>query len=287
MKKFVYFWMGFVCSVLIFISVGCFSLPSLKQASAEKKTAKIEQQIDKNSDSALEKIKNYSYAANYSLSLDPSPNKFSEVASDMTSKALIVSGPPTMKESSEFKSIVKGLVSTNDIEVMKAQKALDIKDAEVVRLQGELVILNTKLDKQQEKNTELAKANASLGDFLARIKHWLFWGMIIVGILIAIHVLSVILPPPYNQPFHLVSLIFGLLGKAVAKFAPKAMEFASVVPKKAFDKSEHALQQVVTAVEEAREDPSLKQKLDPILLDKTDSDTSRPKIEEIKKSLNL
>ncbi len=272
-KKFI----QIACISIWICLVGCFSLPSAKQSAAEKKTAQIEQSISKNEDFRLEAIKSYNYGVQYSLSLEPNPSKNVQVAQNLNDKSLVVSGPPSFKNAEDFKQIVNGLVSTNKAEVTKAENDLRLRDLQVVRLQAELGSLNSKLNKQEEANTTLARANAKLGDFLARIYHYIYWIAGIIVFLIIIHILSLILPPPYNSIFSLVSGIFGLFGKMLFAIAPKAKVFAGVVGADVGKTLDH----VVASIQTVREtDPVTFAKIEPILKEKTD-EVSKPIIQTI------
>ncbi len=269
MKKFL------VYALSLTLLVGCFSLPSAKQSAAEKKTAQIEQSISKNEDFRLEAIKSYNYGVQYSLSLESNPSKNVQVAQNLNDKSLVISGPPSFKNAEDFKQIVNGLVSTNKTEVTKSENDLRLRDLQVIRLQAELGGLNAKLGVQEDKNLQLARENSNLGDFLARIKHWLFWIGIVIAVLIVIHLLS-FLPAPYGNVFSLVAMIFGMIGRFIFKAVPKAATFAKVVG----SNTKIALDDVVASIEEVKDKhPEVFETIKPILKSNTSKEISRPIID--------
>lgn len=285
-------------SLIAILGSGCLQ-PLKNWLKITKQEVKTEQKIDKNKDETVEKAKGTVWATDYSLSKDPAPNIFSTTAKDLNLRTQAIVGTPSLDVIKEYQKIIDGLVSTNELLRVDAQKALGKKDNEIVGLQSNLKELQTKLGKIEEEKNKLGLENSVLGQKWSNIKKW-FWVIVysIIGIFIFRVVLAVV-PPPYNQIGHIVDGIFGLFSKFVFRALPKAKEFAGVVGHEVHQLSEQTLKHLVMGLQEIREKEikpeevipqsknlQIKDLIDNTLSAVTDR-SSREKIVEIKKSLNL
>lgn len=276
----------------IIISLACLLLlsgcanPFKKQTRAIAQSQKVENQILQYERDLVDKGKTYVYGADHSLSLDTNRNIYSNVAKDMTERSLLALGNPDVKEAQNVKEIVGGLVSSNKLNKFIAEQKLQSIDDQVVRSQNKIDKLEEELGITQDRERKLALEHSALANKWVLLKR-IFWiGVWVIGIAVLIHILSFILPPPYNSLFGIVSGFVGFFAKGAFKLAPKAQEFAGVVGKSVFDTSEKTLKQLVEVIQEARDrDPDVKNKLDPMLKDATDKETTRPKIAAVKKEL--
>jgi len=264
---------------------GCFSNPLSKFKSASDKVEATQDKKAKTEEKVSEKAKNYVFAADYALSKDPEPSKESKVAKEMTGLSLSVSGPPAMKDSLEFKSIVDGLLATNAAKIKLAEEQLNKKNQEVVGLQGQISVLQDKLGIAEKIKDKIAAENSGLANkwnTLTRI----FWIIVYVACgAVVLHILSFIIPPPYNSVFSIISLLIGGFVKILMSLAPKAKDAANLVSKETHELSETTLKHLVGAIQEIRKDSNLVDKVDSVLKDFTSKETSRNKIIEVKKTL--
>jgi len=274
-------------------SIVCFCLflmgcqnPFNKQLKIEKTIATAQDKIDKNQDNINQSSKGYVFGADYSLSLDPEPSPYSAIAKDLTSRSLLLTGQPDLQTALFYQTLIKDLLSTNENIRAEAQIKLNKKDRENSLLQSENVSLKNKLTKIENEKDELARQFAKDAQLKFRIKQVFWWAIWIVGIMMLMHIISIVLPPPYNSIFSIVAGLLGLIIKSILSFAPKAANFAGVVGKQAYEVSEKTLKDVVLSIQEIKKsDPELFLKIEPILKDNTDREVSRPKIQEIKQKL--
>lgn len=272
---------------LLFSTSGCFNNPLRNLQSANTKVEAATHKKEKAEEKISEKAKNYTFGADYALSLDTSPSKESIVAKEMTGLSLAVSGPPPMEEVTDYKGIVDGLLSTNNAKIKKSEAELAAKNKEVEVLQTKLVGLEDKLVKAESDKEKVVNENTDLASKWAKLTK-IFWIVVYVAVfgLIA-HILNLILPAPYNSIFGIVSAILGLFTKGIIKIAPAAKETAGLISKEVHDTSKEALEHLVAAIEDARTKGNLADKLDPFLRDHTTKDGSREVIKDTKRELGL
>lgn len=280
-----------ILTAILALAAGCFT-PKDRQAAADEKVAKAKNAIEKNDDKIERKGVGYTYAGDYSLSLDPTPSPFSKLAKEMTERSLVATGLPEMQEILELRSIVRGLLSTNVTQKAQAEKDLAARDQEVVKLQAANKNLEDKLQVAEQKRDEVSKENAEYATKWKKMTGWIkkiLWG---VGILFALRFACIFLPPPYNMIGSVVDTVFGGLGKMVFKMMPAAKQAAGVVSEEAHITSEKTLEKLVGAIQDFRDrkkqasttDPVLSE-LDTLLNHYTDAEVTRPKIIEVKKNL--
>ena len=277
--------------------VGC-STPWSRNNKAVAKVDKAQSALIVNERDRMEVAKSFTFGADYSLTLDPDPSVYSTTAQNLTSRSLLASGIPAAEEALRLRKIVDGLVSTNDLLKINAQKALETKDQELIGLQNENTKLETTLKKAEENFKAVAAENAQLAQFLAKLKRiwaWIKWTFLTMVVL---RIAAVFLPPPYNFIGTIFDTIFGGLFKLGSKVLPKAKEAAGVVGQEVYHESNETLKQLVSALQEVRKkeinpaDASprsstvkLQDIIDPILRDHTSKEQTRRKIVEIKTQL--
>jgi len=260
--------------------------PIWKQNRSEKALENAKYQIEENRNKTDKKAIGFTYGADWSLSLDPEPSRYSVTAKSMTERSLLSSGMPDIQTALEFQKIVQGLVSSNFFIQKEAKTQLYKKELEVSRLQSQSEMLEIKLGKAEDKAKVVAEANASLANKWSRL---MIWGKLIIGVVIfgfVLRLVAAVLPPPYSGIGGIIDITFGSIFKLITRAMPKVKEYANVVGKETFDVSEKTLTSLVGAIQQARDKHlDIKEKIDPILRDFTDKEISRPKITEIKESL--
>jgi hypothetical protein len=264
--------------------VSCVS-PFQKNSKAEAKVDKAKQALDNNKAEQTEKAKGFVYAADFALSLDPNPSRFSEVGKNMTERSLLTLGQPDLEIALQYQRIVDGLVSTNAALQKKAKSELASKDREVESLQGDVVDLKKELGKAEEKRKVLAAENATMASKWARMMFWIRTVVYVVIGGFVLRIVAAVLPPPYNSIGYIIDFVFGGIGRCIFKLLPKAKDAAGVVAKEAYDISEKTLSSVVHGVQQARQNEDVRAVIDPILRDSTDKEIARPKIIEVKTQL--
>lgn len=282
--------MNKVLYLCLFLSVtGCslfnFRLPSSKVENQEKKIEKTEQKAQDNLINQFNASKAYVFGANLSLAKDTNKSPNSVLAYDLTSRSLLISGPPSVKDANFFTSIVDKTLSTNAVDHKEAEKLLKQKDELVIKIQDEATKLLTQKDREIEKLKQIAEDSASKADIVVKAQR--FWASIkwfVIGVIV-LRVIVIFIPPPMNSIGFLIDYAVGAVFALVKTVLPEAAKTAKVVSKEAFDVSESTLKALVSSIQEARQDPALRDKLDAILKDKTDKTVIRPKIISVKQEL--
>jgi hypothetical protein len=264
---------------------GCFALPSKKLANKEKKMEAAEAKLSANEVQQLEVGRDYLYSADYSLSLNPTPNRHDDVAKSLTERGLLATGLPPAEESFKLQKMVRGLVSTNADAVKDGEKMLAVKDKDIIKLQDENTDIKKELAKTKEEYKAVATQAALDANFKVKIMRWvrfIFYGVIVALI---IHVASLLVPPPYNAPLHIVSMFLGAIGRGIFKAAPQAAEFAGAVSKKTFQTSEETLFNLVRSIQQIKEKkPEVFTDIEPILSAEMDMQ-NKIKVQELKRHI--
>jgi hypothetical protein len=277
----------FLCTFLVVILTGCIGNPLKKFNSATEKVVAVQEKKEKVEDKVAEKAIPYTFGAQYSLGKEENPSQPVTVAKNLLDSSLTITGPPSFKDSLEFKQIVDGLLATNQVIVKAAETKLVAKNQEVIGLQGQISVLEQKLGIAEKVKEKIAQENSSMANKWAFLKKIFWWSVWIAGFFILSQILSTVLPAPYGSVFGVLSFLGGLIIKGISSIIPKAKEFGGVVSSQAYNLSEKTLKELVKSIQEIRRDEELAAKIDPILLDKTNAEDSRLKIKEIKTQLGL
>lgn len=281
MKKYL-----FSC-ILIFslLFTGC-KTPISQWFKASKSVETTKKEIVKTDDAIMKKVTEYLYGADFTLSLAPT-NRYTEVAKNFTERGLVTGGYPSMAETLILQKIVKDLVSTNQEIVLRGEKALKVKDQEVIDLQVQNKELQEKLSKQEEKLATVNAENAKLANTWKKITTGFWWILWILGIGFVLNVICHALPPPWNNIAAIIGLPIGLLIKIIKGLVPSAISFGGVVSDTVHKQSQDTLEKLVLAIEEIRKnDPDTFKNIEPVLKDKTTPET-RSKIIDIKKDYGM
>lgn len=239
----------FSAILISLILVGC-STPTEKFVDAQKLVDDANKQITSTEKQVEKKGADYTYAADFALSLDPNPNKYSEISKEFTSRAVLSLGNPDINEARILQGIVINLLSTNEQLVAKGALDLKEKDSEIGDLQSDIKDLNLKLQGKEDKLREVSAVNASLATTWQKITrsfHWVLW-IVIIGFIIS--VVGKFLPPPYNSIVGIIAVPLGLFTKLIHGLVPAAKQVAGVV-----DQSyKSALTDLTLAVQKVKEE---------------------------------
>lgn len=249
----------FLVIIVGLFSVGCRSLPSERVAKAQQKVEQTKAQIQDKNDAIVDKTRGYIFGADFALSLDNNPNKYSTVAKDMTGRARLTLGDPSMEDATILRDIINNLLSTNQAIIVKGQKALAEKDSEVTALQNNIAVLQKTLEVKEQKSNAIALEMSKLGDTWFKIKRVFYWVVWIIGIGLLFSVLSKVLPPPYNSIAGIIYVPFGLLSKLIHALFPAAKQVAGVVASKTYEETKKAFTNVVDSIEQTKEQIQNKQ----------------------------
>lgn len=263
-------------------------LASTKTARATNKIEEVQKNIAKTEDAEIEKARGYQWGTKLSLDTNKTPSKETELAESFNNKAILSLGPPSMQSARDFEKIVDGLLSTNKQLVASAQKLLDSKDNELIKLQKIKNELEIKLDKKEEAFKELSEKQSLLANKWQKLTRIFTWGFyaIIIGFIVSVILNN--LPPPYNLLSTPINIIFGAAGKMIYGLFPKVREFSGSVAHTAFATSENTLSQLVSCVESFKvQNPALyKEKFEGILRSGLDKE-HKQKIDSARNNLGF
>jgi hypothetical protein len=197
-------------ALLILVLVACIS-PTSRFNSKQAKVDKTKEKIQANQAGQQAIGRDFVYAADQALSQDPTPSRETEVAADMTHRALLALGLPEAEQASQLRQMVCDLISTNEELVVKGKRALAEKDAALAKIQAEKHSLDDKLGAAEAKLRLVSLENAELASKwvrLRRIAEWLVGGIVFLILLIlAIHILPLIFPELSGAQLALRSVI--------------------------------------------------------------------------------
>lgn len=276
----------FVGSFLLLILIGCMT-PIEKNQKSKDKILKIDEKISSNEGELMEFSKGYVYGANYALSLDPSPSKYSSLAYDLTDRSLIITGNPSAETAGLMKKSSEKLLSDEESERFSGQILLDAQNKRVERLQFQIKDLEDQRLIELKKWETIADQNAKDANFVFQIRKWLGRLKWIIISIVGLRIFAALAPPPYNSIGLIFDWIIGGAFRLISKLFTGATKAAGVVTEEVYKASDDALKGVVKAVQKVREkDPVVKQKIDIELLAET-AEPERMKIIEVKKELKM
>lgn len=183
---------AFVIAFAVFLS-GCW-MPSERFRRASERVATSEKAIATNQTERASTGRDFTYAADYALSLDPIPTKEARVAHTLTSRSLLATGLPGIDDATRLRTMVEDLISTNEMQRVRGQKALEAKDRQLATLQRQAEELGVRLEESERKLRKVNEDNASLADKWARLSR-LFWWVVAGAVLIGLGWLATIILP--------------------------------------------------------------------------------------------
>lgn len=186
-----------LCAFLIASLCGCIG-PLKRFSKAQKKVDNAQAAIATNRVEQQDIGRNFTFAANQALKSDPTPSRESQVAEDMTERALLAEGLPPAADAAALRQMASDLVSTNVEVNARGEKALSARDAELAKSQERGAKLGQQLTSAEQRLREVSQANAALASKWVRMRHiaeWLVGGIVFLFLLfVAVQVLPIIFP---------------------------------------------------------------------------------------------
>ena len=204
----------YVCIALI--AAGC-STPLGKFNKQKDVVTGISQNIDKNKEKEVESGRTFVYAADQALQKDPAPSKHSQVAKQMTTRGITALGPPQAENAIKSTKVVNDLLSEDPKQEKEGQKLLQQLDSQLVAVQNQNKLLESKLSSAQAKLEATNQENALMAtkyQSLMQKVYWIVGGVILIGLAgVAIKVTGVIAPfamPASGATSTLLKLVKGI-----------------------------------------------------------------------------
>jgi bacterioferritin (cytochrome b1) len=308
----------------IVIAIGLLSLTSCavftnkgKAAKAEEESRtnidNVENKISSNISDKLDEVGVLAYGTDIALSKVDEPTVEVEVAKDMNKRVMSLSGSPSLEKMKEMQDTIDKLTSDLDIERDAGKTKLNIKDAEITKLQTETKFLTQARDAEIRKYMGIAQqaaANADaykseldkldsfmgLGAIWYGLKKFVVRSMWILGIgsiLFMVLRLASMSNPIAASIFSIFNVIGSWVVNGIKLLVPKALEFAGNTATSVFNAYRGTMYKLIDSIQTLKEqqrkngDSNKKFTLDELMdeLTKTMSDDDKSRIVEIKREI--
>lgn len=259
---------------IIMMAAGCETFTSSgKAGKAEQRgratIAQIDDQKDANTSKKMESVSNFAFGLDYDLRKISNPPIEVEVALDLNTRILTLSGSPSLDRMKEMRVLVDKL--TSDLEKEKAQgkKLLEEKDSEIVAIQGEskaLIELKDSAVKHYMDTAASAAAQADgfkaqiddlnsywgLGAVFYGIKRFLVrfvWTFAIIAILFVILRFAAASNPIAASIFSVFEIGVSWVVQGIKTLFPKAMEFAGHTSTVTFNAYKNCMVKIIDSIQ--------------------------------------
>jgi bacterioferritin (cytochrome b1) len=308
----------------IVIAIGLLSLTSCAVFTNKGKAAKAEEESRTNIDNVENKISSnisdkmdevgiLAYGTDIALNKVDEPTVAVEVAKDMNKRVMSLSGSPSLEKMKEMQDTIDKLTSDLDIERVAGKTKLNIKDAEITKLQNETKFLTQARDAEIRKYMGIAQqaaANADaykseldkmdsfmgLGAVWYGLKKFVVRSMWILGIgsiLFMVLRIASMSNPIAASIFSIFNVIGSWVVNGIKLLVPKALEFAGNTATSVFNAYRGTMYKIIDGIQTLKEqqrktgDPTKKFTLDELMeeLTKTMSDEDKKRIVEIKREI--
>lgn len=306
-------------SAVLILQSGCAIFHSDGKNSRQEETARtrvenVETLIDKNVTATLDELANISYGVDYALSKEQQPSNPVQVARDLNTRAMALSGAPSLEEVKSMKTMIDDLTSQLKSERAKGQKLLEEKDLQITTLQTQTELLQEAKDAEIDKYMKLAQETAARADEiqsqLDKMNDFFGLGAVFYGLkrfftriawLLGIgSILYIVLRfASMSNPF--ASAIFSLFDQIMSWFvhlikvlAPRALEVAGQTATSVANSYKNAMSKMVKNIKvlkERQEAAGLENKkytLDELLVEfsKSMNDDEKKMVDEIKRNVS-
>jgi len=162
--------LGLLLVAIMYYTTGCAIFGGGKnknanrEESARAKVENVETLIGANLKDKINEIANLNYGVDYALSKEAVPSKNIQVAKDLNSRSMSLSGAPTVEEMKKMQQMIDDLTSQLADEKERGTKALENKDAEISAIQLESKMLVEAKDAEIRKYMKIAADTAARAD---------------------------------------------------------------------------------------------------------------------------
>jgi hypothetical protein len=310
-------YISIVLLVVVGLLTGCapvakiFGKSSAKESAAKTKIEKVDTLLSGNLKDKMSEIANLNYGVGYALDKETNASKNVNVAKDLNSRSLSVSGVPSLDDMKKMKQMVDDLTSQLQAEKERGQAELESKDKEIGEIQNAARELEEQKDLEIKKYMTLAESTANKADAaqaqLNEMDKWLGLGAIWYGLKHLITRLAWILGigsilfiilriASISNP--IASGIFGIFDQigswgvhVIQVLVPKAVSLAGNVSTAVFNSYKSTLTKIVDAIQMAESNATAAGKTATIQdalneVTKTMSSSEKDIVDDIKKALN-
>lgn len=261
--------------ILAGILTGCstvghiFGKNSAKEKKQADKIAEVQGQLAGNLQTQMGQLAQITYGVDYALSKENVPSKNVEVAKDLNSKAMSITGTPTIEEMTKMKQMVDDLTSQLQEEKDRGEKEraalnqelgavqqekkdlLASKDAEIAKY---IKFAQETAQKADSNAAELAKMNKwfGLGAVFYGLKHfvismaWIIGGLSLLYLILRLAAAS---NPIAASAFSIFETVVSWVVHGIQLAAPKAISIAGHIPTAVSDVYKTLLTKMIDNVE--------------------------------------
>lgn len=289
---------------------GVFGKSSSNEAKQSDRIEKVEKEQNRNLSGKMDQVAILASGTGYALQKVTNKEPAVAVAYDINTRVESLAGKPALDAEKEMWKTVDQLMSQVKAEREKGEKALLLKDEEISELQDETKFLLTSKDEAISKYMKMSQDAAMLADTrkseLDDYRGW--FGLKAVGkglwqfvtsmtwILGGLALLYFLLRafastnPAVGAIFSIVEQIAAGIIHIIQGLAPRAVQFASFIPKKQFDGYKQTLDKLVDTMELLKDNQKRNNKqytLDEILneFSKSMNDEDKARVDEVKKTV--
>lgn len=303
--------------ILLLVSIvfytGCKSVgkSSGKEATARAKVENVDALIGSNLRDKFDQLSSIHYGVEYALSKESDPSKNVVVARDLNSRAMSLSGVPSIEEVKNMRVMIDNLTSELNTEVERGKHALELKDIEINGLQLESQALVSAKDAEIRKYMKLAADTAAKADVvqeeLDKMNRFFGLGAVVYGLkrflvsaawILGIGSILYLFLRFASMSNPIAASIFSIFDQVMSWFvnlirvlAPKALSVAGQVSSEVADKYKRTMFKMVDNIEALKsmqkKDPSKKYTIDEFLmeLEKALNDDEKKMVDTIKRDI--
>jgi hypothetical protein len=289
---------------------GIFGKSSSDEAKASSKIEKVEKDQNRNLSDKMDQVAILASGTGYALQKVTNKEPAVSVAYDINTRVESLAGKPNLDAEKEMWKTVDQLMSQVKAEREKGEKALSKKDQEISEIQDETRVLLASKDEAISKYRKMSQDAAMLADtrkaelddyqgwfglkavgkglwqFVTSMA-WILGGMALLYFLLRAFAAT---NPAIGAIFSIVEQIAAGVIKLIQGLAPKAAQFASLIPKKHFDGYKQTLDKLVDTMELLKDNQKRSGKqytLDEILneFSKSMNDEDKARVDEVRKTV--
>lgn len=286
-----------------------------KEATAKAKVENVESLMGTNLKDKLNQVANLNYGVGYALSKEPDPSKNVQVALDLNTRSISLTGTPTIDEIKKMKQMIDDLTSQLNTEKARGAKALQERDTQIADLQQKTKELEVAKDAEIKKYMKIAadtaaKADASQAELdkmnsffgfgaiwygIKRLITRLAWFIGIGSILYLILRFASMSNPIAASIFSIFDTMMSWFVNLIKVLAPKAVEIAGHTATAVTEKYKKTMTKMIDVIETLKEhqkalgDPNRKYTLDELMVEfsKVMNDDEKKMVSEIKHDIGF
>jgi hypothetical protein len=288
---------------------------AVKEDTARAKVESVESQMGSNLKDKLNQVAKLNYGVDYALTKETDPSKNVQIAKDLNTRSMSLTGTPTIEEINKMKQMIDDLTSQLQTEKERGAKELAVRDVELTNLQLQTKNLEKLKDAEIQKYMKIAADTAAKADeiqgelnkmdsFMGLGAIWygvkrlvvrLAWILGIGSILFLILRFASLSNPIAASIFSIFNTIGSWMVNTIAAIFPKALEIAGHTLTTVSNKYRDTMTKIIDGIETLRQqqkasgDVNKKYTIDELLteLSKTMDGDEKAMVDKIKRDIGF